>query len=518
MKSLKTKINQVHFVAVSMLLLLFILTGTVQGQWINGTTQVVETRKNLWQQTGNNIFGSNEEEYSGSSLGFSADGNTIAIGAPSFGSPVFPGFVRVYHQSNDQWTQLGSTIQGQDIGDRFGYSVSLSDDASILAVGAPINFLGASKVGYVKVYLNNNGEWIQLGQTIRGETVSEHFGYAISLSSDGTVLAIGSSEVNTASYSSVKVFRYISGNWELKGNTLLGSEPNDSFGQTIALNADGNFLVVGATKSSANGYLSGQVKVFGYEDALWSQIGAVIMGENEWDFFGQAVSINAIGDVVAAGSTNANGYRGHVKVFQLSSSNIWQQTGNTIVGLNEADQTGAHISLNDLGDIVAIGSPVSSNFYEYDGRTNIYKFVSDQWIAMGNQINGLDIWEFCGGRVALNSTGTKLAVSYWGAQIAKGKVSVFEFSGNVGVVENPTTEIKVFPNPAADYIYILPNSSNKIVVDIINLKGIKFISQLEVEPVGNTPIKIDLRDLSAGFYILNVQHSNSNSNVKFIKQ
>lgn len=519
MKTLKMKNNQVHIIAVCILLIIFSLTVTAQAQWINGSNQNIEARKNLWQQIGNNIYGGNEYEYSGSSLGFSSDGNTVAIGAPNPTSgPIFPGFVRVYHLSNDQWSQLGNTIQGEGIGDRFGYSVSLSDDASILAVGAPINFMGASKPGYVKVYLNNNGEWVQLGQTIHGETVTEHFGYVISLSSDGTVLAIGSSEVNASKYSSVKVFQFIAGNWELKGNTLFGSDPNDSFGQTVALNADGNILIVGVPKSSANGYLTGQVKVFGFEDGVWSQIGAGIMGDNESDSFGQAVSINAIGDVVAAGSTNANGFRGHVKVFQLSSSNIWEQIGNTISGLNIDDQTGAHISLNDLGDIIAIGAPVSSNFYEYDGRTNIYKLDNNQWLAIGDVIYGIEVFEFCGGRVALNSTGTKLAVSCYGAQYAMGKVSVFGYSGTVGVSETPSNEIKAFPNPARDYIYILPGSSDNLIVDILNLNGTKFVSQLIFDSIGNTPIKIDLGDLPAGLYILRVQHSKSNSYVKFFKQ
>ena len=35
------------------------------------------------------------------------------------------------------WSQLGSDIDGEDADDRSGYSVSLSSDGTILAIGAP---------------------------------------------------------------------------------------------------------------------------------------------------------------------------------------------------------------------------------------------------------------------------------------------------------------------------------------------------------------------------------------------
>ncbi|MDZ4210196.1 MAG: hypothetical protein U1C59_00625, partial [Methylotenera sp.] len=92
MKTLKMKNNQVHIIAVCILLVIFSLTVTAQDQWINGSNQNIEARENLWQQIGNNIYGGNEHEYSGGSLGFSSDGNTVAIGAPNPTSgPIFPG-------------------------------------------------------------------------------------------------------------------------------------------------------------------------------------------------------------------------------------------------------------------------------------------------------------------------------------------------------------------------------------------------------------------------------------------
>lgn len=472
---------------------------------------------NNWEQIGNNILGVNEYEFAGSSLGFSTDGNTLAIGAPNpVSQPLFPGFVRVFSLKNEQWVQVGSTIEGESTGDRFGYAVSLSSDASILAIGAPINFVGATKPGYVKVYQNIDGEWMQLGQTIQGVSLTEHFGYSLSLSSDGVVLAVGSSEVDTDKKSVVRMFRYSNGIWEPMGTELLGSNSGDGFGSSVDLDATGNRLVVGSPKSRINIDLSGQFQVFEFEHDTWSQIGESVTGDNEWDFFAQSVSINSNGNVIAAGAPNANLYRGSVKVFHLTDSNSWELLGNTIIGREEDDQSGSYISLNDIGDIIAIGAPVSSNFDVYDGRTNVYKFVNDQWEDLGESIYGLDNYEFCGGRVALNSAGTKLAISYWGAQFAMGRVSVFDYSSTVSIDERPSVKISVYPNPANDYLHVTSNSSEKIILELVDLTGTEIMRQSVINPKDDTTKVINIKDLPSGVYILRIQ--NTNSYIKFIKQ
>jgi len=77
-------------------------------------------------------------------------------------------------------------------GDQSGFSVSLSSDGTTVAVGAPYND-GTSGVdrGQVKVYGWNGSDWESRGQPIYGESVNDWSGYSVSLSSDGTSVAIG---------------------------------------------------------------------------------------------------------------------------------------------------------------------------------------------------------------------------------------------------------------------------------------------------------------------------------------
>ena len=90
---------------------------------------------------------------------------TLAVGAygnDSNGSRA--GHVRVYKLDDDnKWVQIGSDIDGEAAGDDSGASVSLSADGTILAVGAEFNDGNANDAGHVRVYqLDVNGDWAQM--------------------------------------------------------------------------------------------------------------------------------------------------------------------------------------------------------------------------------------------------------------------------------------------------------------------------------------------------------------------
>ena len=89
------------------------------------------------------------------------------------------------------WNQLGDAIEGEAQSDQFGYSVSLSSDGTIVAISGRLNDDAASDSGHVRVYEWDGISWNQLGDDIDGEAANDYFGSSVSLSSDGTVVAIG---------------------------------------------------------------------------------------------------------------------------------------------------------------------------------------------------------------------------------------------------------------------------------------------------------------------------------------
>ena len=72
-----------------------------------------------------------------------------------------------------------------------GWSVSISGDGSIIAIGSPRNDANGSNAGSVKVYDFDGAIWNQIGQTILGDTVGDESGRGLSLNNDGSILAIG---------------------------------------------------------------------------------------------------------------------------------------------------------------------------------------------------------------------------------------------------------------------------------------------------------------------------------------
>jgi hypothetical protein len=92
------------------------------------------------------------------------------------------------------WIQIDQDIIGEANGDEFGRSVSLSDDGKTLAVGARTADGNGDYSGHVKIYQmdDSTSGWMQLGDDIDGEAAHDSSGWSVSLSVDGNMVAIGS--------------------------------------------------------------------------------------------------------------------------------------------------------------------------------------------------------------------------------------------------------------------------------------------------------------------------------------
>ena len=106
-------------------------------------------------------------------------------------------------------TQLGSDIDGEAEGDLSG-SVSLSSDGTRVAIGAYSNDDNGNNSGHVRVYEYSGNAWAKVGGDIDGEAANDRSGGEVSLSSDGTRVAIGaySSDGNGFSSGHVRVYRF----------------------------------------------------------------------------------------------------------------------------------------------------------------------------------------------------------------------------------------------------------------------------------------------------------------------
>ena len=283
-----------------------------------------------WTKLGQDIDGeATNDGWSGYSVSLSSDGTIVAIGSPyNSGSAAQSGSVRVYkYNGSTTWTKLGQDIDGEASGDQSGYSVSISSDGTIVAIGAPYNTSSASGEGQVRVYkYNGSTTWTQIGQDIDGEATSGTSGYSISLSSDGTVVAIGAidndgtSGSNSDNRGSVRVYKYNGSTWTKLGQDLDGEASSNQSGRSVSISGDGTIIAIGAPFNTGTNTGAGHVRIYQYSGTTWTQLGTDIDGEAAYDSSGMAVSLSTDGVFVAIGATDndANGTSsGHVRVYKI---------------------------------------------------------------------------------------------------------------------------------------------------------------------------------------------------------
>ena len=76
---------------------------------------------------------------------------------------------------------------------------------------------------------------------------------------------------------------------------------------SVAMNAAGDTVIIGAPYNDGNGNSSGHARVFTLTDGVWVQVGADIDGETAGDQSGYSVAMNAVGDTVIIGARSNDG-------------------------------------------------------------------------------------------------------------------------------------------------------------------------------------------------------------------
>ena len=285
--------------------------------------------------------------------------------------------------------------------DQFGWSVDVSSDGQTLAVGAQTE---AGGEGAVYVFTrSSSGDWNQAAYVKASNAdADDNFGYSISLSGDGSTLAVGAyredsdaiginggtAAVNNndgVSAGAAYVFININGSWSQQAYIKASNtRALDQFGWSVALNSDGNTLAVGATGEDSNAIginndqtntsatNAGAIYVFTRSSGSWSQQAYVKASNTDTsDSFGFSVALSSDGNTLAVGAetedSNAIGINGDqtddsatnagaVYVFTRSSSTWGQQAYIKASNTGNGDLFGGSVALSDDGNTLAVGA------------------------------------------------------------------------------------------------------------------------------------------------------------------
>jgi len=466
-----------------------------------------------WTQQGTDIDGEAAGDFSGASVSLSSDGSTVAIGAPSNdGNGYRSGHVRIYKNINGTWTQVGSDIDGEAEWDQSGDPVSLSSDGSTVAIGAPYKDGNGELAGHVRIYKNISGTWTQQGSDIDGEAAGDQSGNSVSLSSDGSTVAIGAvgNDGNGEGAGHVRIYKNINGIWTQQGSDIDGEAAFDQSGNSVSLSSDGSTVAIGAVGNDGNGKESGHVRIYKNISGTWTQQGSDIDGEAEWDQSGWSVSLSSDGSTVAIGAIGNDGNgegAGHVRIYK-NINGIWTQQGSDIDGEAAGDYSGNSVSLSSDGSTVAVdndarGLGVGNGIYA--GHVRIYKNINGTWTQQGSDIDGEAAGDQSGWSVSLSSDGSTVAIgapSNDGNGIGAGHVRVYSLNGTSSILNTLNgVSIKLFPNPTSGTLHI--QTSPELIGESYQVFAISGSKELQGEIIG-IYTQLDLKDFAEGVYLINV--------------
>jgi hypothetical protein len=269
-------------------------------------------------------------------------------------SAVSSGAAYVFARSGTTWAQQ-AYLKGAntDGGDLFGYSVGLSADGNTLAVGAydedgsgrTVNAIPDNRRngnGALYVFTRTGATWSQQAY-LKGSRseVNDAMGYSIGISDDGNILAAGAAEENcltpgvnpagcestrpppgveappgSSSAGAAYIWHRNGNNWtEVAFLKSSNPNPNDWFGVRLAMSGDGNTLVVGAQNEDSNAKgingsqpdnsadESGAVYVFTRSGDTWVQRAYVKSSNSDpFDEFGSAIAVTRDGKTLVVGA------------------------------------------------------------------------------------------------------------------------------------------------------------------------------------------------------------------------
>jgi len=297
----------------------------------------------------------------------------------------------------------------------------VSYDGSVVAIGDPRHDGNTGRVRVFR-YDSQNNTWSQIGDDINGTNARDRFGWAVSLSSDGTSLAVGTSHANGGE-GLVQVFRYTEedgsgsgggGNWTQVGNTLRGGPQTDScrLGETLKLSSNATRFAVWSSNPLEAG-------------------GSNVVPCSEW-----------------VDSEASDDDRGQVRVYELvvgggdgngddEEEEEWVQTGPGFVGDRGGEDFGVDLDLSGDGRTLSIGvsggdrnGPESGHVVTYHeeqsdddddeprgGGGNWTRAGDDDerrggggnWTRVGDDVNGTAGQMWLGEAVSLSYDGTVLA-------------------------------------------------------------------------------------------------------------
>jgi len=231
----------------------------------------------------------------------------------------------------------------------------------------------------------------------------------------------------SAGFGAARMYSLSNGIWTKMGSDVVGTYAGGRFGCSVSMNSAGDRVAIGAYAYDPTniGLNYGSTKICSWNGTAWIPLGSLLVG-NSGDYFGISVSMNSVGDRVAIGAYLAGGAAGAVSVYSWNGSS-WNQMGSDINGIAAMDFFGRSVSINGAGDRVVIGA--WGNYATATGYVKVYSWSGSSWVQLGNTVSG-NTSDRLGIRVDINSTGNYIIAGAYQTSSTYGYISVYKLVGS----------------------------------------------------------------------------------------
>ncbi len=344
----------------------------------------------VWTQQGSKLVGTGAvgPAYQGTSVALSANGTVAVVGGPNDNDGA--GAVWAFTQSGGVWSQQGSKLVGSSANGPAaqGTSVALSNSNSLI-VGGP-NDNANLDAGAAWVFTQSGGVWSQQSK-LTSVNCAGRAGTAVAVSQDGnTAFVVGPDSTAFLPFAGACVFVQSSGTWSLY--SMFGSNPYYT-GNSVALSGDGKTAILGGLASQV-------ALVFTQNAGVWTQQRTPLVSSGSGEF-GWSVALSADAKTAVVGAPADNSAMGATWPFMLhnpaathdfngdgKSDILWQDTGGDIAMW--LMNGGAVSQSAGLGTVTSIFSVVGQHDLESNGNADILWRANSGNVSMW-LMNGISV-------------------------------------------------------------------------------------------------------------------------------
>lgn len=297
------------------------------------------------------------------------------------------------------------------------------------------------------------------------------FGTAVEFNRKGDIAFVSAPNDSTLT-GTVFIYKKNNSQWNLKQRIDGGFGSDRSLGTSISSNFDGTTFVIG----DSYGGQKGEAYIFTGDGNSWSFAKKINANVAFLTFFGESVSINSAGNVIAVGAPtdqqvcNLFEACGSVSIFTGSGNNWNRKYIFSSNGLNSPGAAnslfGSSLQLNDIGDRIVVGAKGENS---NSGAAYFFRLADSSPILLKKLSGDLGADNF-GNKVSIDGSGTTIVA---GARLDipipggyQGAAFVFTGSYSIGIdlsfAKKITEEPGIFNYFGSDVK--INNLGNKIIV------------------------------------------------------